>query len=68
MANNLTVMHPKQNTKPLFVIYKTDLGSTSLGVLIEENLNTDFNFFYFDEVDLKKTQNKFIYTINNLKS
>lgn len=60
-------MYPKQNTKPLFVIYKTDLGSTSLGVLIEENLKTDFNFFYFDEVNLKKNQNKFIYTFNYVK-
>lgn len=60
-------MPPQQNTKPLFVIYKTDLGSTSLGVLIEENLKTDFNFFYFDEVDLKKNKNKFIYTINYIK-
>ncbi|OYX86482.1 MAG: hypothetical protein B7Y83_01160 [Flavobacteriales bacterium 32-34-25] len=66
-TNKITAMTSKHNSKPLFVIYKTDLGSTSLGVLLEENLKTDFNFFYFDEVDLKTNQNKFIYTINYLK-
>lgn len=37
LTNKLTKMHPNQNAKPLFVIYKTYLGSTSLGVLTEEN-------------------------------
>lgn len=47
------------NSKPLFVTFLTDLGSTSLGKLYEDNLKEDFDFFHFDMIKINAVQGRF---------